>query len=137
MKNEIIAEWNKNMCFITEIDGHKLIVDATSDIGGENRGPRPKKLLLLALAGCTGMDVISILVKMKVEIEIFRIKVIGNAQEDHPKKYNTIDLIYCFKGKNLENEKLKKAINLSLDKYCSVNAILKESIKINYEIEII
>jgi putative redox protein len=137
MISEIIAEWKSNMSFETEIDGHKITVDASVDAGGENKGPRPKKLLLIAIAGCTGMDVISILKKMKVDISEFFIKVIGKSQEDHPKKYTELKLVYQFKGNNLELEKLKKAINLSLDKYCSVNAILKEAIKIEYVIEIL
>jgi putative redox protein len=137
MTNEIIAEWKNNMSFEAEIDGHKLIVDASNDVGGENKGPRPKKLLLMALAGCTGMDVISILKKMKVEVSKFNVKVIGNASDEHPKKYTEMKIIYQFKGNNLELEKLKKAVDLSLNKYCSVNAVLKETIKIDFDIEII
>ncbi len=137
MLNEINVKWNGKMSFSTEIDGHNLIVDSSSDVGGENKGPRPKKLLLLALAGCTGMDVISILKKMKVEIFNFSIKVIGNTQEEHPKKYTDISIKYQFKGNNLEYVKIKKAVDLSKDKYCSVIAILKEAVKLNFEIEIL
>jgi putative redox protein len=136
MINEIKAKWNEKMSFTTEIDGHKIVVDASDDAGGENIGPRPKKLLLIALAGCTGMDVISILKKMKVEIAEFNIRVIGNSQEMHPKKYTDIKVIYQFKGNNLELEKLKKAVELSMNKYCSVNAVLREAIKIDFEIEV-
>jgi putative redox protein len=137
MISEIIVEWKKGMSFESEIDGHKLIVDAADESGGENNGPRPKKLLLLALGGCTGMDVISVLKKMKVEILNFNIKVIGITLEEHPKKFSEIEVVYQFKGKNLEYEKLKKAVDLSKDKYCAVIGTLKDSVKLKFVIEIL
>jgi putative redox protein len=137
MINEINVEWTNNMVFQAEIDGHNLVVDASNEAGGENKGPRPKKLLLLALAGCTGMDVISILKKMKVEITKFNVKVIGNTQEEHPKKYNEMKVTYQFSGKNIEYDKLKKAVDLSIEKYCSVIAILKNAVKLEFNIEIL
>jgi putative redox protein len=136
MIDELNAEWLNDMSFSSEIDGHKLIVDASKDNGGENKGPRPKKLLMLALAGCTGMDVISILKKMKVEVSKFNIKVIGTASDEHPKKYVSMKIIYQLKGENLEYDKIKKAVDLSKDKYCSVNAVLKEAISMEFSIEI-
>jgi putative redox protein len=99
MINEIECNWIKDLAFEAEIDGHKIILDTEAG----NRGPRPKPLLLLALAGCTGMDVISILCKMKVEVGSFRLKVSGDTTETHPKYYKTMHIQYIFKtltGKN-------------------------------------
>ncbi|HRX67106.1 MAG TPA: OsmC family protein, partial [Tenuifilaceae bacterium] len=68
-KKTIHIEWQGDMKFETELDGHKLIIDAAPEVGGTDKGPRPKPLMLVALAGCTGMDVVSILKKMRVELE--------------------------------------------------------------------
>lgn len=136
MINEIDLNWNNNLSFVANVDGHKLILDSSDEAGGENKGPRPKSLMLVALGGCTGMDVISILKKMHVDIKSLNVKVIGHARDEHPKKYIDMKIIYkCF-GNNLEKDKIEKAVNLSLDKYCSVMAAYKETIKIEHEIEI-
>lgn len=100
--------------------------DAGEKVGGRNPGPRPKPLLMVALAGCTGMDVISILTKMRVELENFDIKVEGVQTEDQPVHYTSMHITYEFWGKDLSNEKLEKAIDLSLEKYCGVAAAYKK-----------
>jgi putative redox protein len=137
MSVEINAVWNKEMGFIANIDGYDITVDASEEVGGHNLGPRPKKLLLIALAGCSGMDVVSILKKMRVEVDDFTINVNAVAQNEHPKKFTKMDIVYKFKGKDLDIEKIKKAVNLSIDKYCSVIAVLKDSIKLNFDIQIL
>lgn len=137
MKKEINVKWEGNMKFVTNIDGHNLILDATEDVGGNNEGPRPKALVMVALAGCTGMDVVSILKKMKVDVTYFNLKVEGDINEEHPKKYNAMKVIYEFKGHNLSYEKVEKAVNLSIDKYCGVNANLREAMEMEYEIKIL
>jgi putative redox protein len=137
MSVEINAVWNKEMGFIANIDGHDITVDASEEVGGHNLGPRPKKLLLIALAGCSGMDVVSILKKMRVEVDDFTININAVAQDEHPKKFTNMDIVYKFKGKDLDIEKIKKAVNLSIDKYCSVIAVLKDSIKLNFDIQIL
>jgi len=90
--------------------------------------------MLVALAGCTGMDVVSILKKMKVELEGLNIIIEGEQTEEHPKHYSELKVIYEFKGKHLPMDKLEKAVNLSEDRYCGVNAIYKKAIKMSYEI---
>lgn len=112
------------------------MVDASSSAGGKNAGPRPKPLLMASLAGCTGMDVISILKKMKVEVTGLELKVEGQLTDEHPKQFTAMHLIYEFTGKSLPLEKIKHAIELSLDKYCGVYATLKKAIDISYEIKI-
>jgi len=93
------------MAFEAEVNGHKIIIDAGQHVGGENRGPRPKSFMLVALGGCTAMDVISILKKMRVEVESFNVKVDGELTEEHPKHFYKMHIIYEFTGKNLAMDK--------------------------------
>jgi putative redox protein len=137
MKESISLNWLNNMAFEAEVNGHKLYLDASSENGGKNLGPRPKPLMLIALGGCTGMDVVSILGKMRVEFESLQIIVDGDLTEEHPKKFTKMKIIYRFKGKNLPVDKLEKAVELSKDRYCGVSASLKDVIDIEYEIDVI
>jgi putative redox protein len=138
MSKEIIkVNWLENMAFEAEVNGHKIIIDAAEAVGGENRGPRPKPLMLVALAGCTGMDVVSILKKMRVEVESFNVVVEGDLTEEHPKQFSQMRVIYEFKGKDLPLDKLEKAVNLSEERYCGVSAMYKKAIGITTEIRIV
>jgi len=137
MKHESKLIWTGEMAFETEIDGHKLILDAAVEAGGHNSGMRPKKLMLTALAGCTGMDVISILKKMKIVPDEFNVRVDGNVTDEHPKQYDSMHIIYEFKGDNLPEDKLIKAIELSQEKYCGVSAVYKKAMKVTYEIRML
>ena len=99
-------------------------------------GLKPKLLLLVALAGCTGMDVVSILNKMKVEFNKMNIRVDGDTADEHPKKFIKIRITYEITGKNIDRNKVEKAIIMSQERYCSVSATLRESVKIDYLINI-
>ncbi|MBT3273070.1 MAG: OsmC family protein [Spirochaetales bacterium] len=135
MTHSISCTWLENMAFETEVTGHKFIVDADESVGGEDRGPRPKPLILSALAGCTGMDVIYVLRKMKIEPVFFNMRVDANLTEEHPKQYDRIHLIYEFKeSDNLDKDKVKTAVELSQEKYCGVNALLKKGAEVSFEI---
>lgn len=134
MKSRIDCRWLEDMAFEAEINDHVILMDADEMMGGHNRGPRPKPLTLASLAGCSGMDVISILRKMRVEPEGFHIMVEGNLTEEHPRYYDHIRLIYCFKGKDLPTDKLQKAVELSQDRYCGVSALLKKGAELEWEI---
>ena len=137
MKTSTKIQWTGNMSWETELFGHKLILDAGEENGGENKGPRPKILMLTALAGCTGMDVVSILKKMRVEVEDIQIFVEGDLTEEHPKYYEKMHVIYQFKGNNLPMEKLEKAVCLSEERYCGVSALYKKAIPVTTEIRVI
>ncbi len=137
MSHKIEVNWNSDMSFETELNGHKLIMDANSEVGGNDLGPRPKILLLASLAGCSGMDVISILKKMRVEVEDFAMELEGDLTEEHPKVYSAITIVYKFKGNDLPHEKLEKAVNLSQERYCGVSAMLREAAELKYRIEIL
>ena len=137
MNTKIECNWKEGMAFEADVNGFKVMLDAEPAVGGNNLGPRPKALTLVALAGCTGMDVISILKKMRIEPEYFNISVEGEPTEEHPKYYRKIHVIYELKGENIDLEKVDKAINLSRDRYCGVFAMLKNSSEITYEIRIL
>jgi putative redox protein len=137
MKDSINVNWNGGMSFSSLINGHKIVVDAKEEFGGQDKGPRPKALMMLALAGCTGMDVVSILEKMRVELEDFNVRIESELTNEHPKHYTKMHIVYEFKGKSLDTEKLKKAIDMSQDKYCGVSASYKKAMEVSYEIKII
>jgi putative redox protein len=125
------------MCFEAELDGHHIVMDSAPEFGGEEKGPRPKQILLASLGGCTGMDVVSLLDKMRVKYEGFSITAQGEASSEHPKVYTSIHLIYEFRGKGLPEDKLRKAVDLSQERYCSVSAMLRQAAKLTYEIKIV
>ncbi len=116
--------------------GHGVIMDASNEIGGEDKGSRPMELVLIALGGCTAMDVISIMQKKKQDLRGLEIKIDGTRSEEHPKVYKKINIHYIFKGKNLSEEACKRSIELSQEKYCSVSAMLSKVASIKYTWEI-
>jgi putative redox protein len=126
--------WTEDLAFDVELDGHHFMVDADEEFGGKNRGPKPKALLLSSLAGCTGMDVASLLTKMKMPFDNFSLEVQAELAEEHPKVYTDILIRYIFHGNELNRDKIEKSIKLSLDKYCGVHAMLVKSANIHYEI---
>jgi putative redox protein len=136
MKESVTTKWLDNMAFETVVNGHKFNIDAAGQVGGEDRGPRPKTFMLAALGGCTGMDVISILKKMRVEVESFNVKVEGDLTEEFPKHFYKMHVIYEFTGKDLPIDKLKKAVNLSEEKYCGVSAVYRKALELTSEIKL-
>ncbi len=134
MKHIVDMLWTDNLAFQTDMDGHKVVIDVDIPAGGSDLGPRPKKLMLTALAGCTGIDVIMILKKMKVVPEAFNVIVEGDLTDEHPKFYHKIKIIYKFKGKDLPKDKLEKAVRLSEEKYCGVSALYKKAVELVTEI---
>lgn len=133
-KRIIDVTWKENMAFKTSVNGHELFLDTGTDMGGEDKGPRPKSLMLVALAGCAGMDVISILQKMRVELDYFNINVEGELTEAHPKHFRKIHMVYEFKGHNLPIAKLQKAVKMTEDKYCGVMAVYRKALRVTSEI---
>ena len=119
------------MAFDAELNGHHFTIDATDTVGGENKGPRPKGLILTAIAGCTGMDVVSILKKMKVTDYKLDIDVSGELTTVHPIVYHTISVEFKFEGENLPADKLQKAVELSETRYCGVSAMMRKAVKMN------
>jgi putative redox protein len=136
-KERINVEWIENMAFKTVVNGHEFVIDAVEKVGGEDRGPRPKPLMMASLAGCTGMDVVSILKKMRVELDYFNVVVEAELTEEHPKHFIKMHVIYEFKGNDLPMAKLEKAIDLSEERYCGVSATYKQTMELTSEIKIL
>ncbi len=131
---KLTIDWTGNMGFSsTTPTGHQIKMDASVEVGGQNSGPRPTELLLNAVAGCTGIDIISILHKMRLKPLSFHIDVEGVRAEEHPKKFINVNIHYAFEG-DLPEDKVVRAIKLSKDKYCSVSHSLSATITASYSI---
>jgi putative redox protein len=130
-----ILYWDQKMGFTASGDsGHQIKIDVGTDLGGLDAGARPMELILHALGGCTGVDVVSILHKMQIELQRFSIEIKGERAPEHPKKYTDIHLIFKMAGPNIDRDKAYHAIELSQTKYCSVAASLNA--KITYQLVI-
>ena len=134
MSHKTTVTWKEGLAFDVELDGHHFMVDADEQFGGKDLGPKPKPLLLSAVAGCTGMDVASLLTKMKMPFDSFALEVEGDLADDHPKVYTDIVVRYIFTGSQLDRDKIEKSVKLSLDKYCAVHAMLSRSANLRHEI---
>ena len=115
---------------------HWVVMDSEQRFGGLEGAARPMELVLMALGGCTGMDVASILRKMGVDLDDFEIFVDGEQAEDHPKVFKKIRLEYRFFGKKIDPEKVEKAIELSQERYCPVTAMLRQATPIHHSYKI-
>lgn len=116
---------------------HWITMDGPENFYGSNAGIRPKELLLLSLAGCTGSDVIAILQKKKVDLKGFEINIKAEQQEEHPQVYTKIYLEFLFYGKNISEKDVERAIELSQTKYCSVTVMLQKAVEITHSFKII
>lgn len=138
MRHEIHCVWKGDMAFETDISGHRILLDAPGEDGQPGRGPSPKKLLLAALAGCTGMDIVAILKKMRESVSWFEMQVSGETSDENPKRYTTYSIIYRFLAKdNLGRENVIRAASLSMDKYCGVSASLSPGAPVGWSIEFV
>ncbi|MBU4321431.1 MAG: OsmC family protein [Nitrospinae bacterium] len=117
--------------------GHAIVMDGDKEVGGRNTGARPMELLLIGLGGCSGMDIVSILKKKKQEINGVEIKVKGEKAGNYPKKFTDIDIEFIVRGRNVSDDAVKRAVELSMEKYCSVKATLEGSAKITWSYKII
>jgi putative redox protein len=135
-KNAIVKNI-QGITFAAHADSnHWVMMDGPADFGGSNAGTRPKELLLIALGGCTGSDVASMLHKRRAPLTAFEIRLTGNESEEHPKVFTDIHIEYIFYGDGLEPADIEHAIELSTTKYCSVSAMLKNSVKITHSYRI-
>lgn len=135
MKGRVVL--NEGMQFVANSgSGHAVLMDTTSNGSGMGTAPSPMEFVLLGLGGCSGMDVVSILRKMRVEWDRFEILLEAERASEHPKVFTKIHLIYRIWGGDLSEENLKKAIDLSQERYCSVAAMLHGSAEISYDYQI-
>lgn len=134
MKESVKVDWLSDLAFEVQVDGHKMYIDSLPEHGGKNTGPPPKKMMMVALAGCTAMDVASILKKMRENVEEFSVEVEGELTEEHPKKYTGMKVIYRIKGNDISRKNVEKAINLSHTRYCGVTANYEKAFPIDHEV---
>lgn len=132
--NSVSTVFTKNMSFTAKVSGYDVLMDTTEIDGGDASGASPKQLMLASLAGCTGIDVVSILNKMKVVFSNFSIDVDADVTEEHPKVYNKVKLTYKIKVDAEAQSKVEKAVSLSQDKYCGVTAMFKTFAAVKIEI---
>lgn len=137
MEHKVETQWKGQMQFEASIGTSKVLMDAALESGGTDAGPQPKKLMLAALTGCTGMDVVSILQKMKVNFDTFKISVQADVSEEHPKYYTKVHLVYEITGKDIDRAKVEKAVQLSQEKYCGVSHMFRHFSQLTYEIQVI
>lgn len=133
--HNVTTVFNQHMSFTADIDGHKITMDDPSDEISDNSGPSPKRMMLASLAGCTGIDIVSILNKMKVEFSNFSIHVHAALTNEHPRIYNLVKITYKIKLAEEDKPKMIKAVNLSTEKYCGVFAMFKNFAKMDTEID--
>ena len=133
MKTSIETRWKSNMAFDSQVGDHSVITDAPASVGGDDTAASPKKLMMVSLAGCTGVDVVSILQKMRVEVDDLTIRVDAELTDEEPSLYTAMHITYIFKGNNLPEDKLERAISLSQDKYCGVSMMYKKIMEITWE----
>ena len=130
--NHITTKWLGNMAFESNnLSGDTFKIDIAKEDGGDSSGMRPKALMLSSLAGCSGLDVASLIKKMKLEVDEFTIETIANLTDEHPKFYDKVTIEYHFHGKNLDEKKLQKAVDLSIEKYCGVMEMFRRFAELN------
>ena len=133
--NTVTTVWKQNMLFESDNpSGHKVLIDTSPEHGGENKGLGPKALMLSSLAGCSGLDVVSLLKKMRAEVDDFKMVVHGELTEEHPKYYHKVAVEYHFYGSDLQEDKINKAIKLSIDQYCGVMEMFRQFAKVTTDV---
>lgn len=133
--NTIESVYQGGMNFTTQVKGHTILIDLDPENGGTNLGSSPKILMLVSLAGCTGVDVVAILNKMKVSFSGFSIHVKAHLTENEPKIYDEVEVIYSILVDKNDRSKVERAVTLSQDKYCGVSEMFRAFSKLTHKIE--
>ena len=136
MKTRI--KWNGNVSFLAKSgSGHSVLMDGAPEAGGQNLGPRPMEMLLMGLGGCTTFDVVLILKKSRQDITDCVVEIEAERAPVDPKVFTHIHLHFIITGHNLNPQTIERAIDLSAEKYCSASIMLKQTVKITHDYEII
>ena len=134
----ISVNWVDGLLMVGKSDsGHTITMDGPPESGGENLGVRPMEMLLLGVAGCTMIDVVTTLKKMRQDLSHCETKINAERATDHPKVFTDIHIQFVVKGKDLDPKKVDKAITLSAEKYCSASIMLGEMAKITHDFEVV
>ena len=132
--NTVTTIWKENMLFESDNPSGEILHMDSPDEGIENKGLRPKAMMLSSLAGCSGLDVVSLLKKMRVEVDDFKMVTHGELTDEHPKYYHKVKVEYHFYGSNLKEDKIHKAVNLSIEKYCGVMEMFRRFADVTTEV---
>ena len=134
---EALARWKEGLQFQGRFStGGAILMDASEEQGGADNGARPVELLVMALAGCSGMDVLAILRKKRVEVSSFQVSVQGEQERRPPKVFKQLRVVYDVTGRGIRLEAVQQAVHLSERKYCSVSAMIGQAVSITSEIRI-
>ncbi len=132
---KIVLNWKEGVHFESEGPGGNVLIDGSQAVGGQDKGLRPKALMLSALAGCSGIDIASLFKKMRVTVDTFSIDVEAELTEEHPKFYHKVWVTFNFYGTDLDQKKIEKAVNLSVDRYCGVMEMFRQFATIETKIK--
>ena len=137
-KKTASVRWVDGLVFETQTESwHRGYLDSFPKEGETSKGPTPMELILVAVAGCTGMDIVDILRKKRLEVKGLEVKVTGTRAETYPMVYTELDVVYVVRGKGIPASAVEQAIKLSEEKYCSVGIMIGKAAKINSRYEII
>ncbi|MEG1585263.1 MAG: OsmC family protein [Bacteroidales bacterium] len=134
MKKRVSVKWEHNMLFQGAVDNRVITLDAGPNEGGNNDGVKPKALLLIALGGCTGMDVVSLLNKMREKFSSFEVNIEATIDPAQPLVYSSFDVTYLISGQEIHTPKVVKAVKMSMNTYCGVAQMLRKVAPVNYHI---
>jgi putative redox protein len=133
-QHEIETQWMGKMRFNALVNGHTIVMDAPPRAGGEENGPIPKPLILTALSGCTGMDVVALLRKANLLVDDLALKVTGELSRQQPLEYTAIHIVYDIKGKDRDKDVVLRAVNDSQENICGVSHMLKKALPVTWEV---
>ncbi|MEA1989739.1 MAG: OsmC family protein [Pseudomonadota bacterium] len=134
----IKVDWKGGKAFeATSATGHKVMMDASREVGGEDRGSRPMELLLMGLGGCAGIDVTMMLEKGKQDVKDCQMEIISERADGVPAVYTKINLHFTVTGTDLNEKKVARAVSLSAEKYCSVSKMLEKTAEMTHSYEIV
>lgn len=125
-KNIVKTCWKGDMTFDATNPGGSIVMDASKEIGGNDNGLRPKAMMLASLAGCSGIDIAMLVKKMRIEIDTFDIVIEAELTDELPRYYHKVACEYNFYGKDLNEVKIKKLVDLSVEKYCGVMEMFRQ-----------
>jgi putative redox protein len=135
---QVALNWKQGMSFSGKADsGYTLDLSADADVGGAEDGFRPMELVALGLAGCTGMDVISVLKKKHQDVHAFEVRVNTEKADEHPRVWTSVLVEYIITGKDIDPAAVERALQLSYDKYCPAQNMIKLAVKIDHKYQII
>ena len=130
-------KWLDHMSFVGESgSGHSVVMDGAPENGGRNLGPRPMEMILLGLGGCTAFDIVTILQKSRAPVDDCEVEISAERAAAVPAVFTKIHVHYIVKGAGLQDKQVKRAVDLTSEKYCSVSMMLKPSVELTYDYEI-